>query len=648
MTKRPDGREGFQLHRSGEGTPEEFRGFGGVNASGVPEYMNPWDAIYALYFTNRQGVYGDVQGALSTRPGYASGPKYGFPSYAGDNTAGEDSIVRGVKKWYPNELFLGGTLQNGEAVRLIADRLEHLSGVAGWLPIPGAESGISTAGYPEMTVFGIPDKVLVIPHLTEGLMCWDGEHFWKQSIPQASGGGDISGCMYTAQVNGKMFVCGNYFDAGEGLNIYHCGAGNLGTYTNPTSYAAWTTPNGGMFRVYAAHSREKRSDPMRVTGFGEILGRLVIFTETGRYVVTAPGSGMETVDYESGCGCLTGGLISSFMGRLYWWDEENCYEYYGGDPVPIGSRVNPIARHIKFTDDSGNLIVQNFFSFVFMGQIWNNIRTSGLRGISGNYVNTNLIYDVRRRTWYVWNIPMCAATVAEAGRDLGQLYFSSAEPRSGKYKSHRFAADDQHSGEAVFSDDGRDITAIWRTPRLGGPPEVGMVNKKWWFMRVNQEVYDVTHLGFAALFQFLGTDELMPGGLTTGTYTDPITHVIDKKVVIGTNTKFLRDLRVGQYIGASADPLQNGKIASIQDNTHLTLSADWAYTALSNSEWCAFWKVLWPSDPTRTPVEKFGLNQTVSARTTFDLTVKGQGRLTVKEMELVCDLLPLDQEDIPR
>jgi hypothetical protein len=635
----------IKIHRSGESVPEEYRGFGTLNASGIPELMDPWDAIYALNMTNRIGYFGDQQGILATRPGYAPKPNFGFSTFTDYSPNEETYITRAMKKWYPSSI-LGA---HGQMVRLYNDEIQKLDyGDTAWSTIANG-TGLSTAGYPEMVVFGKPLKTLVIPHPIEGLLCLDNQgNFWHQAIPQGAGGGNISGCMIVAQLNTKLFVMGNYFDEGEGLNVYYCGANNCGVYTDPTSTAQWQYPNGGMFRIYAVNSRDRRSDPMRVTGAAEMAGRLVIFTETGRYIVTAPGTGSERIDYEVGAGCLAPGLVAAHLGRVYWCDTENVYEYYGGDPLKIGRPVNPLLKHAKFTDDSGNLIVQNFFSFVFHNRIWFNIRTSGLRGISGNYINTNFIFDTERRSWDLWNIPICAATIAESGFDLSRLYFASPESRSGQYKCHRFMADDQeHPDDAeVFDDDGRDMRAIWRTGRLGGGIDLETVNKKFWFLRFNMDIYKGTHITTARVNQFVDKDDDMPGTITlvnaNPSHKPPITGM----EVLGINTKFLRDLRVGQRIAPIGDTLLSGLVASVKDNTHATLAN--AYTdAPYTGDWCCFWPVEWPQTKLRTSLQKFGLNHSAGTNTTIELDIIGSGRLSIKQMELIVEPLPLDQEDIP-
>jgi hypothetical protein len=484
-----------KLYRTGDRWPIHLRGFGGVNAAGPDRDSDPWVAQYAVNWTNRQGLYGNKIGGLSTRPGIAPVDHYNLPGFSGEVPT--NNPVRALHKFYPSNNITTA----GEMCRVVSNQFQVNDG-SGWTNKSGAFTFNNTTAYPQILELGWPSKHLLIanpgtPASQGGLYVYDGTNYWKQSIDRYGGASEVNSLRWLCQgSDGRAYVCGDYIDDDEPLVVHYSAPGTVGTHTDPTNKNQWLYPNGGLFLVYAQGPRGK-SGPTRITGMAWLNGYVLIFTEVGRYIVSNPGTGSERVDYLPGYGCLNGNLVceDEYSGRVMWWDAYGGYTWTGsGLPSRVSQPIWPHLGNIAMKDGSGDYIAQKMFSFTYLGQWWTQLRTSGLTGIStsstpgelGHDLNTNFIFDFITGQWYIANIPMTCATVAQSGLDLGQMYFASpVDKGTNQYYTYRYGFDEAAS-QAVYADHGEDIYAYWKTPKLVG--EDLMRKKQYEKIRVNAEV----------------------------------------------------------------------------------------------------------------------------------------------------------------
>lgn len=473
-------REYQKLFRDGEQWPSYMRGFGGMHRGIVDRYMDPWDAYYSLNFFTREDIFGTKMGALSTRHGYAPAHTYGLRGFAGDLATNYE--VRALHKWYPQNT----ADITGEMVRILHDNFQVNDG-AGWVQKNTAEPFNNTTAYPMMIEAGWPVKHLFIAMPGNdanpgGLYCYDKDgNFWKQKINTYEGNEVKSLRWITVAGDGRLYACGDWIDDDMPLIVVYSGPAKVGSHTDPTDTTYWTYPNGGTIIIYAQGPRNL-SGPTRITGIAWLNGYVVVFTETGRYIIANPGTASQYTKYYPGYGCWNGNLVTEnpYDGKIYWWDAQGGYCWAGaGSPDRLSNPMWGVLENLRAVDGSGNYCAHKFFSFIYMGQWWTQMRTQGLTGIGtskfpgvrGHDLNTNFVYDFHRRQWYLANIPMTAVTVAQAGLDIGALYFSSpVDTNLGgdpQFKTHRYGFNEA-TGQAVYGDDGANILANWNTGKVQG------------------------------------------------------------------------------------------------------------------------------------------------------------------------------------
>jgi hypothetical protein len=469
-----------KLYRWGERWPQYLRGFGGINTSGVDRQMDPWQALYMLNLSTRVGLYGSNFGVLSTRPGFARACKYNLPGFAGD--VATNYPVRALHKWYPSQ----EVTSNGEMIRIELGNFEVNNG-SGWTLKNADNLFVNTTARPQMIEAGWPNKHMFIAMpgtlgSPGGLYCYDNNgNFWKQAVPRYGGAGDINSLRWLCVGgDGRLYGCGDYIDADMPLAVVYSAPANAGVYTAPNDTSMFEYPNGGVFLVYA-QGPANTSGPTRITGIAWMQGYIVIFTESGRYVVSNAGTGNEYIDYMPGYGCLSGKLITEDPrgGKIYWWDAYGGYSWSGaGQPTRLTDPIWSLLSALRAVDGGGSYLFPYYFSFFYLDQWWTCVRLDQLPGITasstpgtkGYDLNANFVLDMKTGQWHLYDIPMTDVAICTGGLDLGQMYFSSPVDTLGspsQYWTYSYGYDEQ-TGKLVYDDDGSNILAIWKSTKLAG------------------------------------------------------------------------------------------------------------------------------------------------------------------------------------
>lgn len=617
---------------------EMFRGFSGINAATAPEFVDGSRPIYSLNMTGRYGLYGNRMGYINTRPGFADFPKYGWPAWDDGNPAHVGDVptnnpVRLWAKWYPGS----GLAPTGQTVRLVGAAFQYNNNDgSGWMTPAGANA-LNATQYPQWMVFGAPGlnkKLFLFVDLFNGLCCWDGTNFWQQTVP-LPGGGAVSGLMWLAQSEGRLFVGGNWIDPAGRLYVHYCKPGEVGDPTDPTNTVNWLGPFGGFFPVYAGN---RFGEGTRTTALVSDLGRLWVFTEKGRYCVTNAGLSDETVDFYPGYGCISGKTMWSEKGSYFWWDKIGGYEWnLGGNPRDISREIFPLFNNLKFRNAAGDFIAHNYFSFIYLDQYITVARTD-LDFVTGDELNTWFVFDLVDRKWNIWNIPATCADICDAGTDLNMLYFGSPVDTnpggSAQYKTYRFGVDDQ-TGLPIFDDDGSDDESLW----VGGKDGYGSIEtrKQYWFLRLRAEASgDTGTIGAKTQFYMDDDDDL--AGTITMTNGSPD--------VVGVNTKFTQDYVAGQAIILRAQrnigtlPV----ILTVTDDTNIVLTGNFTGTTGSGDH-CKPTRFTWPADPASLPFHKLGFTgRPFGYMSTIEYFIKSQRRISIKTMEGLFRAVDIDSD----
>lgn len=527
-----------------------FPGFGGLNTEQRDVFVMPWEGADCLNWFNRSGLAADNIGALSTRPGYADGPKYEMVGGVQD-TATLFGPIRMMHKFYPDSSVAGTGVQVLELVQNASGANKSIYRKwdgATWATVTASGYTNGTLGntyYPQCMVMGLPTPKFCWIDLENGLHVYDGTTDTKQAIPKyADGTANITGAMWLEQMDGRVIVAGNWVDAGESNVVY---------FSGPNDTTAWTNTGGllgggGSFVVYAADRTSGNSAPKRITGMASMHGQLIVFTEDMRYVCSGVGTAYLSVKEYPGAGCFSGKTIVKYDDKLYWWGKDGAYVWDGNRVTKLSNRIWNKVANLEL------LSGYKWFSFVFKDQWWTCVkyRDSGTNGIlsstTGNYYY-NWIYDFKTGEWYVGDIPMVAAFSSHGGLDLGGLFFSSPlDTGTNAYKTYRYGLDDVDSpASAVNSDNGADIVATWETCKWDGTnPTVGMsrnplTTKMWEKFRLKIELGILGNFdtGYARL-QYRLNDTAAYSNLTMDTTTSPLPVIQHLYFPVGSYGHFMQ------------------------------------------------------------------------------------------------------------
>lgn len=543
----------YDYHRS-DG-PEIFRGFGGIDARIAPEFASGNRPRYALNMTTRLGMFGNKVGYLNTRHGFADQPKHGFPTWSDGGNVGDvptANVVRLQAKWSP----LTGDAPAGQLVRLVGATFQYNNNDGtGWHTPAGADA-LNATHYPQWLVFGAPGagkKLFVFVDQSNGLCLWDGTNFWEQSVP-LPGGGNATGFQWVAEQDGRLFVGGDNVDVADRLIVHYCKAGDAGDPTDPTDTVNWSGPFGGFFPCYAGN---RFSEGTRTTGIISDRGRLWVFTENGRYVVTDAGLAEEHIDFYPDFGCISGKTMWSSKGSTFWVDKSGAYEWTGGgNPRDISGEIFPLlSTYLRMKNAAGDYVGGRFFSFVWLDHYITVVR-SVMEGATGDELNTWLVYDLITRGWQIWPIQATCAAVYKTGLDMHELYFCSpvnlGTQQSPQYYTYSFGKDDQNGGLPVYSDNGSDIYGL---VTFGKDAWGAMYQRKQYhFLRTRVSVSGTSGtIGMKANYYIDDDDELI-GQITMTNGTD--------QVISGS---------------LGADKVTNGNFTG--NATGWTLAGGWTYNA---------------------------------------------------------------------
>jgi hypothetical protein len=525
-----------------------MQGFRGINASGSGIYGEPFEAAYALNFTNRRGLYGDVIGAITTRNGSADKPKFGLSGHTGD--VATNNPTRALHKAYPD----ASLVSNGTVVRVLHDKLQTDTG-SGFSNVAGITFNNTTSN-PQVMEVGWPKKTFLVamPGTNTSVgglyVLEETGAAWKQDVPRydptvSPATDNVNSLAWMTQgSDGRVYVAGDYFDKDMRLSVAYSAVGTVGVSTDPTNVNQWTYPNGGVILVYAQGPRNM-SAPLKCTGLAWLDGEVVAFTETGRYIIHNPGTGNETVDFQPGFGCISGKLVTEDpkSGKVLWWDTEGGYSWTGaGNPTRMTKQIFPYVGVLTLKDGGGDDCFDKFFSYVWLNQWITCARVTGGPGITtsttagekGYGLNIRFIYDFLTGCWWFDDVQQTCVAIAHGGSDLGQLYFANEidfnPSGAAQYKIFSYGYDEQDSNNAVWMDyvagtggsrTGDAIAAIWKSHKLhAGEPER---KKRFDFLRLT-DVQVNTGGGGAIGATASAFYDGSTSGVSMGWPTDPSTN----------------------------------------------------------------------------------------------------------------------------